>query len=416
MFRFKMGRACPIAAALAAGAMLTLSSTAAVMAEEDTTEKVEETAAAKDAEDGVITFSTDYPGVTVKAGDTANFSLYLTNTGTSEADVALSADELPDGWTGYFKNSSYEVSSVHVYAGQTKEDSPTLSYTLAVPDDAKDGDYTFALKAAGDDVDSETKLTVRVSSEEESVSDSTLTAKYAEQEGASGTKFTFDATLQNNGSASQTYALSSDAPEGWNVSFTPSGASTATTSVPVDAGSGTSISIAVDPAENVEAGDYKINVTAASPAETLKLPLTVTITGSYAVTFSTPTGNLSVSAYGGETTDVTLDVTNTGNIALQNLSLGGKGSTDWDITYDNDTIDSLEPGATQEVVADITPAENAIIGDYETDLTVSNDQVSETAALRVSVKNHTTWGVVAVIIVAALIAGLAAIIRKFGRR
>ena len=34
MFRFKMGRACPIAAALAAGAMLTLSSTAAVMAEE----------------------------------------------------------------------------------------------------------------------------------------------------------------------------------------------------------------------------------------------------------------------------------------------------------------------------------------------------------------------------------------------
>ena len=75
-----------------------------------------------------VTFSTDYPGVTMKPGATSTFTLYITNTGSEETTVSLSAKDLPDGWEGTFKGSSNEVSMVHVGAMQTRDDSPSLSY------------------------------------------------------------------------------------------------------------------------------------------------------------------------------------------------------------------------------------------------------------------------------------------------
>ena len=69
-----------------------------------------------------------------------------------------------------------------------------------------------------------------------------------------------------------------------------------------------------------------------------------------------------------------------------------------------------------ELSAHITPAKDAIIGDYVTYIKASNAAVSSDCALRVSVQNHTGWGVAALVIIAALILGLVMVIRKFGRR
>lgn len=366
-----------------------------------------------------VVFSTDYPGVSMKPGDTSTFSLYLTNDGDTQADVTLSAEDLPDGWSGSFKGSSSEVSMVHVSAGQTKDDSPTLNYALSVPDDAKEDTYTVTLTAKSEDgsVDASLPLTVKIDKNEEAVAAGEFTADYPEQEGASSASFSFSTTLKNNSAENATYALAADdAPEGWTVSFTPSGAGAQTASVPVDAGSSETITVAVTPAQDVEQGDYTIDCTATSGAEKLTLPLTVTITGTYGMTLTTPTGNLSAKAYAGEAKKVTLQIQNTGNVALTNVQLTSQASTDWTVEFDESTIDSIDAGATKEVTATITPAKDAILGDYVTAITAKNDQTSSECDLRVSVQNHTGWGIVAVVIIAALVCGLAAIIRKFGRR
>ena len=339
-----------------------------------------------------VVFSTDYPGVSVKPGDSTTFSLYLTNDGDKQDTVELSAADLPDGWTGSFKGSSSEVSMVHVAAAQTKEASPTLSYALSIPEDAKEGTYNLTLEAKGDSTDAKLPLTVKVDKNEKGVAAGEFTAEYPEQQGASSTNFSFSTTLKNNGSANATYALAADnVPDGWTVTFTPSGASAQSASVPVDAGSSSSI-------------------------ETLKLPLTVTVTGTYGMTLTTPSGNLSAKAYAGEGKKVTLEVQNTGNVALKNVQLTSQASTDWNVEFDNSTIDSIDPGASKEVTATITPAKDAVIGDYVTAITAKNDNASSEADLRVSVQNHTGWGVVAIVIIAALVVSLGAIIRKFGRR
>ena len=370
-----------------------------------------------EAEAGKVTFSTDYPGVTIKPGGTSTFTLYITNTGSEETTVELSAEDLPEGWEGSFKGSSNEVSMVHVGAYQKKEDSPSLSYSLTVPEDTKEDIYTISLNAKGGDVDESLALTVKVDAEEKKIGAGEFSTDYAQQEGDSGTKFSYTTTLTNNSGENMTYSLSAEgAPEGWTVTFTPSDTTTATSSVPVDAGASSTIKAAIVPAQNVTAGEYPITLVAACAGETLELPVTVKITGTYSLTATTPTGNLSTSAYAGETKDVTLSIQNTGNIDLTAVSLKAQASTDWEITFDQDTINEIPAGGSAEVTAHITPAKDAILGDYVTIITASNDAVSSDCALRISVQNHTSWGIAAVAIIAVLVLGLVLIIRRSGRR
>ena len=370
-----------------------------------------------EAEAGKVTFSTDYPGVTIKPGGTSTFTLYITNTGSEETTVELSAEDLPEGWEGSFKGSSNEVSMVHVGAYQKKEDSPSLSYSLTVPEDTKEDIYTISLNAKGGDVDESLALTVKVDAEEKKIGAGEFSTDYAQQEGDSGTKLSYTTTLTNNSGENMTYSLSAEgAPEGWTVTFTPSDTTTATSSVPVDAGASSTIKAAIVPAQNVTAGEYPITLVAACAGETLELPVTVKITGTYSLTATTPTGNLSTSAYAGETKDVALSIQNTGNIDLTAVSLKAQASTDWEITFDQDTINEIPAGGSAEVTAHITPAKDAILGDYVTIITASNDAVSSDCALRISVQNHTSWGIAAVAVIAVLVLGLVLIIRRFGRR
>ena len=101
---------------------------------------------------------------------------------------------------------------------------------------------------------------------------------------------------------------------------------------------------------------------------------------------------------------------------LENLQLSSSASTDWNVRFDETTIDVLEAGAAKEITAYVQPSEDAIIGDYVTAITVENDQASSEADFRVSVKNHTSWGIAAIAVIVVLCAGLGLIIRKYGRR
>ena len=366
------------------------------------------------ADEASVIISTDYPGVSAKPGASVSFPLYIVNNSAVEEDASLRAEGLPEGWSGYFRGSDSEVSSVHIRAEQKKEDSPELSYSVTIPEDAEDGDYTFTVQADGNDTTAVTKMTVTVTSQE--AGQSNFTAQYPEQQGDTSTKFSFDTTIINNRLTPQSYALAARAPEGWTVTFTPAGESSKVASLPVDPDKSQGLTVDVTPSETAQQGGYVIPLAAVSSDDSLELELQVTITGTYDVTLSTPTGNLNANAYAGEETMVTMSVTNTGNVDLENLQLTAKGSTDWNIRFDETTIALLEAGAAKEITAYIQPAKNAVIGDYVTAMTVQNAQVRNEADLRISVKNHTTWGITAIIVIAAVCVCIGAVIRKYGRR
>ena len=101
---------------------------------------------------------------------------------------------------------------------------------------------------------------------------------------------------------------------------------------------------------------------------------------------------------------------------LTNLNLTSSAASNWDISFDESTIDLLEAGATKEVTAYITPDSDAITGDYVASITAANDVATSTASLRVSVKTRTSWGLAAVAIIVVLGAGLGYVFKKYGRR
>lgn len=358
-----------------------------------------------------LTMTTQYSDITVQAGDNLTFDLDMLYTGGT-CNAKLSVSNLPDGWEGYFKGDSYEISSVSV-TDTLPETEP--SFYLTVPDTAEEGTYTITLLAdAGDDVSATLDLNVTVQAQ--AASASTYTVQYPEQEGSSDSTFSFTGTIANNGVADSSYSLSTQAPTGWTVTYAPSGDTTQINSIDVASGSSEALTISVAPPSDVEPGDYNISLGAASSAETLSETLTITITGTYDLTVSTPDQVLSMDAYANHESDITIDVTNNGNVDLSNVALSSDGPDDWDIEFETDTIDTLAAGDTQEVVCHVTPDSTAITGDYLATITATADDTTASTDIRVTVKTRTIWGIIAVLLIVAVCAGLGYIVKKYGRR
>ncbi|MBS5585810.1 MAG: hypothetical protein KHX36_06285 [Clostridiales bacterium] len=358
-----------------------------------------------------IELSTQYPALTVKAGDSLTFDLDLDNYSGVSQDITLSVAEIPEGWEGTFSAGSNQVSVVHVKNQATNSE---VSFAVDVPLETADGEYIIRLAAQGEDFADEMEIALTVSAEE--IGESSFTAEYPSQEGDATTDFTFSATLINNTLSTQNYSFTSNAPSGWQVSFQPSGESTSVAALDVEARTTQAMDISVTPPENVEAGTYEIPVTATSVNESMPITLSVTITGSYGLTLSTPSGRLSLDAYANQESAVQLSLTNTGNSDLTNVNLTSSAPTGWTVRFANETIDIIEAGATVETTMYITPGEDAMSGDYATTVTARNSDANDSVDFRITVKTETIWGLtgIGVIVVLAVVIGI--VMRKYGRR
>lgn len=353
---------------------------------------------------------TDTPGIRVTAGDSVSFNLHLTGSSAAGADVSLSVASMPEGFTGYFKSGSYEVSKVHA-AGNAED--TIASFQVTVPKEASQGVHEIRLKAVSDS-GLEDELTLELTVSELESGESNFYVEYPDQEGATGTTFSYSTTIANNTLNTQNYNFSSNAPAGWMVSFVSD--SKQVSSLEVESGQSAGVTISVTPPEKVEAGEYTIGCAATSAREQLSTDLNVKILGTYDMELTTVDGRLSFDAFAKKESDVTLKLTNNGNIDLENISLTSSAPTGWEVSLDTTAIDSLAAGASQEITAHVTPGSDALTGDYITIIGASCDNRSDTLEFRVTVKTQTGWGVFAVVIIAAVAAGLYYVMKKYGRR
>lgn len=363
---------------------------------------------------GGVELHSDYPGISVKPGDNLKIPIDIQNSTGAGMDVEIAVTSIPENWEGYIQGGSFQVNTVHVKPGE--EANVTLHVT--VPKELTEGTYYAEVQATGESgAQSNLKLAFEVSTKKAGAG--SFTSEYPKQEGASGTSFSFSTTLINNGLNSKSYSLSANAPAGWKVSFAPSAESTKIAGIDLESGESKGITVAVEPPENIEAGTYDISCSAVSADETLKTDLEVVITGTYGLAVSTPDGRLSFDAYANKVSDVTLNVTNTGNVDLENVSINSSAPSGWTITYSNleeNVISSIPAGTTTEVIAHVEPGKDTITGDYVTSFTANCNGTMGAADFRVSVKTSTLWGIVAILIIFATAGGLGYVFRKYGRR
>lgn len=364
---------------------------------------------------GGLELSTDYPGIAVKPGDNLNIPIEISNTSGMGMNVNLELASLPENWEGYIQGGNFQVHTIYVKSGN---DEASATVHLTVPKELSEGTYAAEVRASGDNgAQSNLKLTFEVNSKKAGAG--SFTSEYPKQEGASGTSFSFSTTLINNGLTPKSYSLSSDAPAGWKVSFKPSSDTTSIAGIDLESGESKGITVSVDPPEDIAAGTYDISCSAVSADETLKTDLQVVITGTYGLQVTTPDGRLSFDAHANKTTDVTLNVVNTGNVDLENVSINSSAPSGWTVTYsnlENNVIESIPAGTTTEVIAHVQPGKDAITGDYIASFSASSTETKGSADFRVSVKTSTLWGIVAILIILATAGGLGYVFRKYGRR
>ncbi|WP_276946280.1 COG1470 family protein, partial [Eisenbergiella massiliensis] len=153
-----------------------------------------------------------------------------------------------------------------------------------------------------------------------------------------------------------------------------------------------------------------------SAGETLKTDLKATITGNYSLDVSTPSGRLSTEAYPNKQKEITLKLTNNGNTDLKNVNLTATTPDGWSMSFSQPAVEVIEAGASVEVTARLTPGKDALSGDYVVTVKAAGSETSDTAEFRISVKTETVWGIVGVLLIVCVFAGLGWVFHKYGRR
>lgn len=354
---------------------------------------------------GELTLFTPYTSIAVTPGESINYNVQVINNSNGMQETALTVQGLPENWEYQLTSGGWSLQRIAVLPDEPQY----VSLQVDVPLEIDKGTYRFQLVAEG-----KASLPLVVQVTEQGTFKTELTTEQPNMEGHSGSSFNFEATLRNRTADKQLYALTADAPQGWDVQFKVDGNSV--TSVSVEANTTKDIDISVKPPEGVKQGTYKIPVKAATSSTSASTEFEVVITGTYDVRLSTPTGLLSTDVTAGGERKLTLQIENTGSADLRDITLSANTPANWEVTFEPKQITKLEAGQTTEVTATIKADKQAIAGDYVVNMRASAPEASSEAQFRVAVKTSMLWGWLGVLIILGVIGGVYYLFRTYGRR
>jgi uncharacterized repeat protein (TIGR01451 family) len=363
-------------------------------------------APAASAVEGLVV-TTPFPAVRVEPGGTASFALTIDTDVDRRVDLAV--EGAPEGWKASFRGGGAIIDSVFVDASK----SPDVTLEVDVPDGQASGKTRLTIRATSGTL--RESLPVDVSINEQAAGDVTLTTDFAELSGASDQTFDFSLTLKNDTPGDIVFALSAEGPSGWTVKAEPTSEAQATT-VTVAAGASSTIKVTADPADDAAAQAYPIKVTATGGGKTATADLSVGITGSFTMDLTTVNEVLSTTANAGTAKDIEFTVKNSGTAPLTNVTLSGTPPTGWKFAQKGDPIASIPAGETANITGTLTPANDAIAGDYQLSVTAKATEKSDSVDMRVTVETPQFWGILGILLIVAVGAGLYWVFRTYGRR
>jgi uncharacterized membrane protein len=165
-----------------------------------------------------------------------------------------------------------------------------------------------------------------------------------------------------------------------------------------------------------EPGEYPITLQVASGDISSSIELTAVVTARYELFINTSTRRLNAEITAGRDNHIGIWVKNAGSVALEKLRFSVNVPEGWGLEVTPEVLDSLGPELVQEADMVITPPSNTIAGDYEIRVRAITDEIVSDMTLRITVETPTIWGWVGILIVVAVIAGLAVIFVLLGRR
>jgi len=348
---------------------------------------------------------TPYSRISVSPGQTVSYSITVINNSQAIQTTSLAVTGLARGWNHTLKSGTWDISRISVLPGKQQ----SLTLQVMVPLKVNKGAYRVTVTSGGG-----VTLPLTIVVKEQGTYKTAFSTTQSNLEGAANTTFTFNAKLENQTADTALYALNSEAPPGWQVTFKANYKQVA--SVSVNPNQTQNITIDIKAPDQIPAGKYKIPVFAATPRSTAGLELEVVVTGSYSMDLTTPTGLLSTKVTAGNEKKLEMVVKNSGSAPLKKINMSASTPANWSVTFDPKTIDQLAAGQSVEVTATIKADKDAIAGDYATDVEAKTAETSAKAQLRVSVTTPMIWGWVGILIILIAIGSVYYLFRKYGRR
>ena len=357
-----------------------------------------------------------YPGITITPGEKLRVDLTVKITGKSDEMVMARVLEAPPEWDASIKYLGNTITGMHIAAADYS------SFELvAAPKGkkkAEPGKYKFVVEVMAQDgkFKQTSSIEATVIAEEKADKELELTTSYPVLRGATGSTFEFSLEVKNNHAKDQLFNLVAQAPQHWNVSFKPAYENKQISSAKVKGDGSTTLGVVVKPAPNAQAGDYPIKVTIKGDKTQATTQFQVQLTGTHKIKAVTPDGLLSFAGQAGEPSNVSFYVRNDGSAIQPEVSFVSFKPENWKVEFKPEKLNEIKPGEFKQVEAIITPAKNALVGDYSVVLNAKGEQADSNMEFRVTVKASSTWGWVGIGIIILALLGLGLAFYKFGRR
>jgi uncharacterized membrane protein len=369
----------------------------------------------KDLPPRAIEVAPEYTGIIVPAGEDVSIDLNVENKGRSDEFIDLSVTQVPKGWKAQIKTYRFDVTGVFVPSDKSK----SLTLKAEPEEGTGPGKYTFVIKGQTQDrkLSSTSQVSVTVVKKAEKTSRGVnLTASYPVLQGPTDAKFEFSLEVENKSDKDTTFNLSATAPKDWDVNFKPAFEDKLISSLRLKAAQSQSVAVEVKPYALAEAGKYPITVKVSSPEAKSEVELTVLLTGTYKIDAGTASGLLSLTAMRGEPANVSFYVKNTGSAVQNDVKFMSFKPENWKVEFNPEKLETLPAGELKQVEAIITPAAQALVGDYSVGIGVQGEKANKNLEFRVTVKASTAWGWIGIGIIVVVILGLVALFVRMGRR
>jgi uncharacterized membrane protein len=367
----------------------------------------------------LISMAVEYPGIEVPLEEDVTMDIIFHNKGKSDENVDVWIAEAPEGWDTMIKTYKFTVTGVHVPSSETK----SLTFDAEPDESVQPGKYEFRIEAQtrdGQFTMAETiVVTVKEKAEEEEPRESKdikLNTTYPVLRGPTDVKFEFSVEVTSDLDEDTVFDLFAEGPKDWEINFKPAYESKYISSLQIKANQSKNVSVEVKPALSAQAGEYPITMRVTSGEARAEIGLAVILTGTYKLEVGTTDGLLSLDARQGKPTSVSIYVQNAGSAENNNITFMTFKPENWKVEFNPETIEKLPPKGLEQVEVTITPAEEALVGDYSVAVEVQGEKSSRTLEFRTTVKASAAWGWIGIGIIVVVIVGLTGLFRWLGRR
>jgi uncharacterized membrane protein len=365
----------------------------------------------------LVEMAIEYPGVEVPQEEDVTMDIIFYNKGKTDENIEVRIKEKPQGWDARVKTYRFDVTGLHVPAGDDK----SLTFEASPDETVNPGTYEFRLEAQT--IDGRFKmaqtLSVRIKAKEAETKESKgvkLTTSYPVIRGPSDATFEFSLEVDSKVDEDAIFDLFAQGPQDWEINFKPAYESKYISSLRIKSKQSTTVAVEVKPAMGAEAGEYPLSVKVSSGDAKGEVDLMVILTGTYNLEVGTATGLLSLDARQGKPANASFFVKNTGSAANQDINFMTFKPENWKVEFNPEKIEVIEPGDIKQVEVTITPYEDALVGDYSVGINVEGEKANKTLEFRTTVKASAAWGWVGIGIIVLVIAGLFGLFRWLGRR